>query len=456
MKNMFTRIVLLGFMLLPMLAKPALAQQHHFIYIQSDNKQPFYVILNNKNYSASSVGYLIIPKLTEGTYTFTLGFPQNSFPELQFTCTLQGKDLGFALKNFGDKGWGLFNLETLGVVMGVQKSAVPSQSIAKTTVKNSNEFGNMLSDVVGDSTLTNSATRSGTEVKPQSDTTRVSAGEVSGNQVSGSSQTATDTEPAENSVDSIAEQSNTKGIIKASEQTGETGTSLVFIDFNNNSSDTVEAFIPAENAPDSQNQDSAKVQFPGLSGKDTVKGVPSAEAGNIPEAPKQLQNVAVESHPPTDKIENPFYNPDGQRSVQSQPAPDSSLTVSSGNQTVPISKPENPPAPETGNAVSFGQGMVKNDCVRMATELDLEKIKKKMVVESDATEMILDAKKILKGKCVTTAEVKNLGGLFLSDDGRYNFYEAMYRYTFDYGNYSSLESQLIDTYYKRRFEAMLR
>jgi hypothetical protein len=37
------------------------AQQNYFIYVQTDNKQPFYVKMNDKVMSSSGAGYLVIP-----------------------------------------------------------------------------------------------------------------------------------------------------------------------------------------------------------------------------------------------------------------------------------------------------------------------------------------------------------------------------------------------------------
>ncbi|MEO7766014.1 MAG: hypothetical protein ABIS01_01265, partial [Ferruginibacter sp.] len=42
------------------------AQQNHFIYVQTENRQPFYVKVNSKLYSSSATGYLVVAKLKEG------------------------------------------------------------------------------------------------------------------------------------------------------------------------------------------------------------------------------------------------------------------------------------------------------------------------------------------------------------------------------------------------------
>src|SRR5215510_10406458 len=81
-------------------------QQNHFIYIQSDDKQPFSVNVNDRTYSSSDVGYLIIPKLSGNEYVLKITFPGNKYPEQTFICTLNNADAGYALKNYGEKGWG--------------------------------------------------------------------------------------------------------------------------------------------------------------------------------------------------------------------------------------------------------------------------------------------------------------------------------------------------------------
>jgi Domain of unknown function (DUF4476) len=101
------------------------AQQNHFIYLQTENKQPFYIKLDKKILSSSASGYLIIPKLQEGSHTLTLGFPKNEWPEQKVTCSIDNKDAGYILKNFGDKGWGLFNWQTMNVVMADKKAEEP-------------------------------------------------------------------------------------------------------------------------------------------------------------------------------------------------------------------------------------------------------------------------------------------------------------------------------------------
>ena len=92
----------------------------------------------------------------------------------------------------------------------------------------------------------------------------------------------------------------------------------------------------------------------------------------------------------------------------------------------------------------------------MISDNDLDKLKRKMFVQNNERDMVQAALKYLSNKCITTDQVKELGNIFSSDDGRYSLYDALYKNVYDYGNYANLESQIIDPYYRRRFEAMLK
>ncbi len=100
--------------------------------------------------------------------------------------------------------------------------------------------------------------------------------------------------------------------------------------------------------------------------------------------------------------------------------------------------------------------VVKNNCAAMADESDFFKLRKKMAAAESDDEMISDANKNFKLKCFTVQQVKNLGALFLSDAGKYKFFDAAYLFVSDAENFSSLQAELKDEYYINRFKAMLR
>ena len=136
------------------------AQQNHFIYIQSDNQQSFYVKLDKKIMSSTASGYLIIPKLKVGVYDFAIGFPKNEWPEQIVTCNIVNADAGYLLKNFGDKGWGLFNFQTMDLLLAKNKSVDENKE---------DPFANVLSKVVNDPSITLNNVKK-TEIKPGPET----------------------------------------------------------------------------------------------------------------------------------------------------------------------------------------------------------------------------------------------------------------------------------------------
>lgn len=92
------------------------AQINHFIYIQTENKQPFYVKLKERLYSSSAQGYLVVPKLPEGEYNITIGFPKNEFPPKQLNITVGKNDEGYLYRQTMNKEWALYNLYTMQMV----------------------------------------------------------------------------------------------------------------------------------------------------------------------------------------------------------------------------------------------------------------------------------------------------------------------------------------------------
>ena len=85
------RIYLLLFVIITM-GLQAYSQLNHFIYLQTDNQQPFYIKYNNRIYSSSAAGYLIISKLKDGPFDFAIGFPKSDLPELQFQSIIEKVD----------------------------------------------------------------------------------------------------------------------------------------------------------------------------------------------------------------------------------------------------------------------------------------------------------------------------------------------------------------------------
>ena len=108
---------------------------NHFIYIQSETKEPFFVILNGSNYSSSPSGYLILAKLPSGSVNFTVGFARDKYPEQKFNTTIANDDLGFSLRLNASKQWDLFNLQDFTTIVAGQKAVItPSLPMEETAI----------------------------------------------------------------------------------------------------------------------------------------------------------------------------------------------------------------------------------------------------------------------------------------------------------------------------------
>ena len=78
-----------------------------------------------------------------------------------------------------------------------------------------------------------------------------------------------------------------------------------------------------------------------------------------------------------------------------------------------------------------------------------------MIARNNDNDMIEIVDKYIEGKCLTTSQVKILGGLFLSDAGRYALFHDTYSHVTDKQNFPALEAQLLDNYFKKRFQQIL-
>jgi len=371
------------------------AQQNHFIYLQTENKQPFYIKLDKKVYSSSISGYLIISKLQAGIYNFVVGFPKNEWPEQTILCALQDKDYGYLIKNYGEKGWGFFNLQTSNILM-----AQPSgQKYAVVTDTKSDSFANMLADVVNDPTI------------KQADPIKEPLKKV------------VKQEPKVSTSEKIIENSNepiplpVSLITKKSVRKTADGTDIIYLDNANGIIDTIKVFIP--------------------SNKEVAKNLPIKVVPDVKEEVKEeVKLVTVKEVPTqTDKTDTKF------------------LPIDLPNPNVTTSKTS---LDTIQQQVLKTSGMINSDCKNLASDEDFFKLRKKMVASSNTDEMITTAKKVFKIKCFTTDQVKNLGVLFLKDGDKYNFFDSAYPFVYDSSNFSSLQSQLTDTYYLDRFKVMIR
>lgn len=386
---------------------------------------------DKKIISSSVSGYLIISKIPDGVYTFNVGFPKNEWPEQTFVCEINRKDLGFVLKNFGEKGWGIFNLQTLEIAMAEAKAPKPAKLAAAKT----DEFSTMLATVVNDPSI-KVAEPVGAVIKPA----ETAPGAESKNVVEVVQDNQIHTQAGSGEA---TEKATISGLSKLSTLQTDSGTALVYFDATLSPTDTVDVFIPGEFIITPQLKEKISEAVTGVAAienateEDTVvdtvtksfsgAGAEIADSSGLVKTVQQVETIPeqkflnIEVTPATEAVTTPL------KSV------DSTLL---GNERKAF--------------------IINSDCRAFASDDDFLKLRKKMVSAGSEEQMINVAKKVFRSKCFTTEQIKNLGVIFLTDEGKYNFYDAAYPFVSDSHNFSTLVSQLSNLYFINRFKAMIR
>lgn len=369
------------------------AQKNHFIYIQSEGKQPFYVKFTDHLFGSSDAGYLIIPKLTEGTYSLSISFPGNEWQHQNVTCIIKEADAGYLLKNFGDKGWGLINLQTM-VVMMAKEEAVSNADLSYEMATDS--FSLVLASVVNDPGILK-------RQKNLKDTQSVAANE---NKLPGKPPVV---EEAKGSLEAKKKEpalAPKAAIVKLKQESIPGGVNITFLDVSNTETDTVLIFISVADAA----VDEVKKIKPEL-----LKTEPKKDTLQ----PGDSRFLDIELPNPNQGKDTAFVLTD--------------TIVGREKKAVSQNKP----------------------CAKTATNNDFLALRKQMAAALKESDMINVALKKFRSTCFSTGQIKDLGGLFLSDEGKYKLYVAAYPFVSDLPEFNSLESQLKDEYYIVRFKAMV-
>ena len=383
------------------------SQREYFIFIQSDNEQQFYLQLGDKTFSSSSIGHVIISKLADSIYTLNIGFPKEQYPARQFIVRINKKDRGFQLKNMGQKGWALFNLQTMELLYPVQKETGLSQS-GYSLIKKNDEFTRLMSQVVNDTAVLYSLVYD----KPPEATVKDQPKQLA------------DT-LAQKNVEAIKEpvQVEKKPIVAeivslVYQLQSDTGLYLLFKD----EKDSVKLFISS----------ATNVK------KNQLDERPPA----VPDSPVVKRNQVKE------ETGHPIVAVDSLKQ-------ETGKIASKGKEDLPIDKP----AIRQGEKDSAQQKKVvllNSDCKAIAWDNDVDKLRIKMLSEKDPDNKINIARKVFKLKCFRATQIKALSELFITDQEKYKFLDAAYPFVLDTEEFKQLSYLLTDEYYVKRFRTMVR
>ncbi len=415
----------------------AFSQKIHFAYIQSESGQPFFVRMSDKTYSSTASGYLILSRLVDSTYTLHLGFPGNA-QEQKFTVSINHRDKGYLLKNFGEQGWGLFDLQELTVQMSQTAATVKT-----VPDENVSPFTEILSKAADDPSLKEKtvvpvvakkeeaiipavqkeevAVPVKKETEPEKEKTTPAINNNTEPVKTDATKVEEKTEPALVKEEPVTKIENKKEetraeIIKHSSSTGNEGVDIVYLDKPaSGATDTIRVFVPI-NKPAVETKAEEKKEE--IKEEKKFLDIPMQPAGDT-----ATKTAAKQNEPEPKKAE---LIPD----------------------EVPLKVEEKKEEPK--------RTVAPNACTETASESDFLKLRRRMVSEDGDDAMIAEARKGFKAKCFTVYQIRNLGALFLTDEGRYRFFDAAYPFASDAHNFISLKLELKEGYWVRRFEAMLK
>ena len=530
-------LLVCGLVLLTCLAN---AQKIYFIYLQTESGEPFFIRMNDKLYSSTASGYLILPRLINSTYSFKLGFPGKNI-DLDFTTTLNKKDHGYLVKDFGDKGWGLFDLQSLSVQMSSSNVRGTSRVSTDPNV-HVNAFTDMLAKATDDPSLRENAIFANevekkpgvtqtvqtvekkpeitdavvkTEKKPDVEKQPGKRADDDNRRLADSNSSKTDvtqhgagikTEAGTNAgVDALKQSESKADVIKvpsgdsSREQRVEgvqrendstrdmagmekksnegaltlRGTKSGDTDTNQQKTD------PLPSGNESKTEEAyKKSNVTKLSGARTDEGFESVfidefQNGNrdtirilIPAEDKPVINS--DSQNDSTKANRKFLDFNSSASQQDDKHQDETKKEEPKKWGL-FNKNKNESAADTGSGAR--KDVLKNlwpfnknktaaatgekGCKAVASNDDFLRLRRKMAGKTNDDGMLAEAGKYFKEKCFTTEQIKNLGSMFLSSAGKYNFFELAHDYVSDKENFSSLQSELTDQFYIDQFKAKL-
>jgi hypothetical protein len=495
--NLFHPMSKLGLVIVLILVAGRTYAQDYFVLIEADNGQPFYVRVDSQLYSSSSRGHLILSQLKDSSYTITVGFPGQVFPERQFSFTVHQNDHAFRLKNEDGKGWWLVDDK------GQELATVNENSVGAGAripgIKKDDAFSRLMADVVKDTAVMYSTyaveqvTPSPANAPPANDSQALTIGRptdttVSADHVAHDSSGMSVIRPAPDSsalhsIDPTATGRPVDSAVAASRprDTGLAVHPTVVLPFDSGVARSA-AVTPADSsaaalAPVTDSAAGHAISTPlyrPIPRKDTTTTAASLASAAAPlyrttgvtmltehRSSRSLRQVYTE-HDSSGKVDTvviiiPLDTP----AQVGHPAgtsmiPRAAHVTDSGHLATPQGHGSNPDTaalgpsrPPTKSTLPF----VNSDCHNFATDYDVDKLRVKMLESAKDDDRILAARKVFKTRCFSTHQIKALSEVFTTDAAKFKFLEAAYPFVSD-DHFAELSNLLADPVYSGRFRAM--
>lgn len=474
----------------------AFSQKPYFIYLQTDDNAPFFVQLNKKNYSSSSVGHLILSGLPNGTYPIQLGFPgQHSMQDYQLV--VENKDQGYLVKKMGEpQGYAIVNLQTeavqySGAVKKAGEEAEKQKAFALAEAKRIEEEKAVAeAKRIADENAAAEAKKLEAEkaaavALPATQNKEVEKAETESTQTS---QEKKDEKAAQKST--VDHKSGVEGgavvagvatvatvAIANGQANGEkpkqdeapkadsskaispaTGNEVAGAETpvaKPATAATAGTLTAAEIA--ALQEEARRIDSQGK--RDSALAAEKARTANTNTAPVFLDlditmpgDSAADNIPDSASARLASLAASANLDIKDSVAATSAKIVPVGDSLVLV---RDTTAPQGRSDTSAFASVSNPNCKAAATDADLELVSMIIQGEKDPEDALEILKKTVKVKCITTLQLRKLTLLFTADEHRYALLDLAYRYTSDRNNYAPLADLLTDTYYINRFKAML-
>ena len=430
MKRIFLLCVLIG---LQIIVK---AQKVYFIYLQSENATPFYIRIGGQIQSSSTEGYLIVPNLRDSTYQVSIGQPGKQ-AEPRFSITINKADRGFLIRA-AEGTINLFDLQTLAVYKPISAETSSTKAVIRT-----DNFTRLLALVADDSSLLIEPTMAVAVTKEQKVVPKETKPDVAvvREVVTPAPDVQKQTAGASTTEDKVAVASTPKPDNKDS---------IV----ENKATATVENKVAVI-------EKSAVVEKPVAI--DTASLVENKPTPSLVEEPYKKSIVTRKSESSTSDGFGLVFLDQFEGAVDTIqliiPNPVFTMPDATQKEIADEKKFLDIPVVSDSNSVVQNQESQKvgpkAQCPTLATDDDFFKLRRDMTSKSSDDDMIAQAKKYFKVKCYRTEQIKYLTALFLTEESKYQFFDAAYMHVSDQEKFKFLQAELKDNYYINRFKALI-
>jgi len=467
-------VFLLGLVLLSVLTEA----QHHYIYVQTEDQQPFYIRYGQEVISSSANGYAIVPRLSDSTYSFIMGTAKSARPGAVFSVALEHKDHGFILRN-KEEQITLTDFRSGDVLVGIQQEQKKAIAVSDGGQVTGDAFTNSLALAISDPQLTKTELVKKDEQlslnkKPEQNKGVVHNGEIP------KSSSRPDEPGTQSSTSNVKAPTSTNTSGKSSNKNAEIGPRPTLKTSGSEQSlATVQPKTSAGPASVPSSSLGQNIKEVGMMQKNAVSAVttPDQSPSRRFEKPVQISDLKGNNGQEVVYVDASGKNlgdtvkvwiPNESKGMPAQIKTTSSMELNresgkASNQLQENAKTPTKPSikdPELQATVkAAGKEMqisnVRTDCKGLANDNEVVGLIKKMGGVVDEDDKVALALKSCKAKCHTSKQVKSLCEAFGREEGRYKLMDATYSLVFDPGNFTDLETLLKDPYFIHRFQALV-